>query len=741
MKTKLSHLKIALLSFLSAGCLLCSCKSESSGPIYNLEELHGIMVGMVGGTTHEGYVRSDFPNAKPVVYDNTTDLILALKNKKIEVAAFDAFAWKEIEKNNPDINAYAPHWHDEPFGMIFNKSNTALLGQFNAFLAEMVESGELQELVDKWVNDGDSSEMPDLSGVPRSGEPLKVACTGTTPFFDFVRDGESCGLDIDLVQRFAAYLGRPIEFNLMNFGGLVASTSSGIVDIACSSICITEERAQKVNFSDSYTSGYSCLLIRTEDAPAGSSFMTLDDLAEKGIGTLLGSTQDLWLQDKYPNADFHVFNNKADVINALLNSQCDAIVLDEGSAEEVLMANPELALLEKGFCPVDIAVCFRKGSPLTAQFNEFQAALEESGELAALYEKWTDTTKTDGLEAVKFEKFGGKPLRLGTTLLDIPYSYVIDNEPAGFDIELVSLFAKSIRRDVEVVAMDFGGLISGLSTGYIDLAANSIMYTPERGEMIDFADPYKQMDSYAIVRSEDLSLAHPNAKTVSHDKPTIVEKVRDSFYNNIIKERRWMLILQGLGYTVFISILSLLLGTLLSVGVCAMRMSKRPWISGIAKYYIIIIRGIPILVLLMILFYVVFAKLGVDAVTVAIFAFSINFSAFASEIFRSGLEGIDPGQKKAGIAMGFTNFQTFRYIILPQAVKQVLSVFKGEAGGLVKMTSVVGYIAVMDLTKASDIIRSRTFDAFFPLIIITIIYFILTWLLGKALDLLNTSSR
>ncbi len=739
MKTK-HFLKTLFLSVLAA-VTVCSCGSKDHGIIYDIKDLEGIRIGVVGGTTHAGYVQEDFPNAKAVTYPNTTDLILALKNRKIEVAAFDTYAWKEISGNNPALTEYTLNWHAEPFGMIFNKSNTELLGLFNAFLADFRESGGLQVLVDKWMTNGDSTEMPDFSDVPRSGETLKVACTGTTPFFDFIRDGENCGLDIEIVQRFAASLGRPLEFNLMDFGGLVASVSTGIVDMACSSICITAERAEKVNFSDSYDNGYAALLIRKEDAPAGKRYMTLDDLAEARVGTLLGSTQDLWFKEHYPKAGYDVFNSKADVINALVNGQSDAIIVDEGSAAKILQENPNLAVLADDFCPVTFSVCFSKDSPLLQRYNVFQAEMKAGGGLDSLFAKWRDTADVAGQRPVEFEKFGGKPIRFGTTLLDIPYSYIVDGKPAGLDIELVSLFAKKMKMDVELVALDFSGLISGLSTGYIDIAANSIMYTPERGGQIAFADPYQESFSYAIVQGRDLALSHSNARSFVAEKQTIWDKTAESFHNNIIKERRWMLILEGLYYTVLISILSLLLGTVLSVGVCAMRMSRRPWLSGIAKYYIIIVRGIPILVLLMILFYVVFAKLGVSAVAVAIFAFSINFSAFASEIFRSGLEGIDPGQRKAGIALGFTNFQTFRFIILPQAVKQVLSVFKGEAGGLVKMTSVVGYIAVMDLTKASDIIRSRTFDAFFPLIIITIIYFILTWLLGKALDLLNTSSK
>ena len=112
-------------------------------------------------------------------------------------------------------------------------------------------------------------------------------------------------------------------------------------------------------------------------------------------------------------------------------------------------------------------------------------------------------------------------------------------------------------------------------------------------------------------------------------------------------------------------------------------------------------------------------------------------AAYSSEMFRTSIESVDPGQKEAGLSMGFTNVRTFIYIILPQAVRKVIPIYKGEVISLLKMTSIVGYIAVVDLTKASDIIRSRTFDAFFPLIVVAIIYFILSWLLALILDLFN----
>ena len=124
-------------------------------------------------------------------------------------------------------------------------------------------------------------------------------------------------------------------------------------------------------------------------------------------------------------------------------------------------------------------------------------------------------------------------------------------------------------------------------------------------------------------------------------------------------------------------------------------------------------------------------------VLVAVIAFGLNFGAYAAEIFRSGIEGVDKGQTEAGLAMGFTRVGTFVQVVLPQMVRRVLPVYKGEFISMIKMTSIVGYIAVSDLTKASDIIRSRTFDAFFPLVMVAVLYFFIAWALVQLLGLIE----
>ena len=141
----------------------------------------------------------------------------------------------------------------------------------------------------------------------------------------------------------------------------------------------------------------------------------------------------------------------------------------------------------------------------------------------------------------------------------------------------------------------------------------------------------------------------------------------------------------------------------------------------------------------MIIFYIIFASVNINPVLVAVIAFGINFGAYVSEMFRTSIQSIDKGQSEAGIASGFTKVQTFVHIVMPQALRQVLPVYKGEFISLVKMTSIVGYVAVQDLTKASDIIRSRTFDAFFPLIMAAVIYLLIAWLLTWALGRVEIS--
>ncbi len=217
--------------------------------------------------------------------------------------------------------------------------------------------------------------------------------------------------------------------------------------------------------------------------------------------------------------------------------------------------------------------------------------------------------------------------------------------------------------------------------------------------------------------------------------------ITESFTNNLIAEDRYKMILDGLQVTLLITLCAAVLGTLLGGLVCWMRMSRRRWLQQVAKVYIELMRGTPVLVLLMLMYYVVMAPLDATGITVAIVTFAMNTAAYISEMLRTTIQGIDRGQTEAGLALGFTPRQTFFKIVLPQVIKAVMPVYQGEVISLLKGTSIVGYIAVADMTRASDLIRSRTFDAFFPLIVTAIIYFLMAWLIGLLLQSLVQRKR
>ena len=202
-----------------------------------------------------------------------------------------------------------------------------------------------------------------------------------------------------------------------------------------------------------------------------------------------------------------------------------------------------------------------------------------------------------------------------------------------------------------------------------------------------------------------------------------------------------MMLLQGLGVTLAITLAAIVIGTILGIIFSLMKISKNVVLRGIAATYINVIRGTPMVVQLLLTYFVVFASVDINKILVAIIAFGINSGAYVAEIFRAGIQSVDRGQMEAGRSLGLGYWPTMFSIILPQAFKNILPTYTSEFIVLLKETSIVGYIALVDLTKAADIIRSATYDAFFPLITIAVVYLAMTLTLAKLFGMLERRLR
>ncbi len=708
----------------------------------SIDDIRNKRIGVLLGSVHDAYATKNYPDAEIMQYQSISDLLLAINSGKADAVFFDHSGLNDILSINKELDILASNVFSVQVGAGFNKDNDELREKFNSFLKEIKANGIYEQMIERWMDKSTSeiSEMPEIKSMKTNGT-LKVGIVSDLGLpFTIIRAGNLSGFDIELTKRFSAYIAKEFMPVDLPFGSMLASLSTNKIDMVTCSLMISEERKKHIDFSDSYyESGVSVIARKSNIAHSFASKLTnLDDLAEKKIGIFSGTVHDAFLTKKYPKASVSRFESTADLILSVSTGKTDAVMLDLITARILLKRNDELAILCDDALDTPLGVGFnKKNHALRDEFNGFLKEIRADGTYGAMHKRWLVDDPEKAIMPPFNNPSSDKKLVVAVSVEDLPYVAFMNGNYVGFDIEMVRLFAERRNYNLEIITMEFPSLIAALAAGKADMITDGISISKERAEQIDFSDSYAEFKTAVVVPKT--SMAKYSGEKKTETKLSFWKKISNSFYNNIIREQRYLLIIEGLKITVFISIFAALVGTILGGLVCFMRMSKKKALSAFARLYISILRGTPVLVLLMIIYYIVFASVNINPVLVAIFAFGLNFAAYVSEMFRTSIDSVDNGQKEAGIAGGFTKVQTFVYIIMPQALRHVLPVYKGEFVSLVKMTSIVGYIAVQDLTKASDIIRSRTFDAFFPLIMAAVIYLMIAWLLTWALDYVEVS--
>ena len=234
------------------------------------------------------------------------------------------------------------------------------------------------------------------------------------------------------------------------------------------------------------------------------------------------------------------------------------------------------------------------------------------------------------------------------------------------------------------------------------------------------------------------------------NNPMILASVKEDFYLNFIKDDRYLWLLDGLKTTLFITVFAVIVGLIIGFLVAIIRSAHDKSgsfkiLNAVCRVYLTVIRGTPTMIQLLIMNFVIFGSVSINKIIVGGLAFGINSGAYVAEIVRSGIMSIDQGQTEAGRSLGLNFSQTMRLIIIPQAFKNVLPALVNEFIVLIKETSIIGYIGMMDLTKGAMLIQSRTYNAFWPLMAAAAIYLVivglLTWGMNKLERRLRTSER
>lgn len=695
--------------------------------------------GVMTGSTAENYLAKTYPSAKISTFSAIADALTALSNGKVDYVMTAYTTSLNAVRLNPSLAIVQNDVIRESSAIAVSKEKPELLTQLNETLSALRSDGTLEKIVANWTTqDGEYTREARPVSDGKNGV-LRVAVSADREPMCFVMDGKYEGIDCELIERIAYQMGMTVEYQNMQFSSLVAALVSNKADVIISNMTPTEERKQSVNFTDPYFDNPQVFVAcKPEATPAAEpvveadgEYTSLSQMSGKLLSCITGSIFDQLTLKAIPDAKFAYFNNGTDELTALKAGKVEGIPIDEPVAKLFVAQNPDLTTVPEIVMKDYYAMALAKDSPLTAEFNREIAKLRSEGAVEEMLEKWIGTDESvKKLPSLSYPAPNGT-IRVACSVALPPMCYAgSDGVPLGVEVELVTRVAEALGKKVELISVDFSGLIPMLQSGKADVAIGCMSVSEERKKVVDMTDPHYDGGIVMVVRK---------AAGQTVEATGFFEDLKQSFIRTFVTENRWKLVLDGLFVTVTLSICSGVLGSVFGFGICMLRRSKRRLASVPAAMLIRIIQGTPIVVLLMILYYIIFGKLDISAILVAILGFAVNFGVYVSEMIRTGIDAVDKGQIEAAHALGFTKMRTFWKITFPQAARHFLPVFKGEFISMVKMTSVVGYIAIQDLTKVSDIIRSRTLEAFFPLIATAVLYFIVANLLTILLTRLEIS--
>ena len=479
--------------------------------------------------------------------------------------------------------------------------------------------------------------------------------------------------------------------------------------------------------------GLCTILLLSATACSGqrSSIDALEEL--NSPGTIIGAGSEPSVQDAvaeaFPQAEIRTYSSDLTGMLDVQTGKSDAYVYDKVLLEYAI-ANGMTGtrVLDETIGEAhSIVIPVSRNSNIPNLKSKIDRALEQlqnDGTMDEMYGYWVHNAETQLPEDTPMVEDANLVLKVGTTGLAQPFTFYVGDTLTGYDIELAYRIAEKLHARVEFSVYSWGGVTTAVKTGEVDIALTNLHYRPSLVDSIDQSDPYLIQPIGVMVRADQ-------------EKVSFFTSVKNSFYRTIIEEERWKLILKGLGRTLIIAICASLLGCIEGFLLCCLRRNKRKIISNLTLACIRVLQGTPCLIILMLLYYVIFSKVYLPPLVIASFGLSLNFAAYSAETMKSGLDSVPTGQIEAALALGYSPQQVYRKVIFPQGALRFIPVLRGEFISTVKLTSIVGYISICDLTRAADLIRARTMDAFFPLIMTAIIYFVIASLLTGFLTMME----
>ena len=720
----------------------------------------GKRIGAPVGTIMPDIVKKKIPDAKIVYFDVFANMIEELKLGKLDAFALDEPLILSLEKENSNFTHIDESLGDIINAFVFPKDpeNNPLADELDEYIRRITSNGTLDELRSIWFGDDESRKtVIDYRNFPDTNGTIRIALDSETPTFAYIKNNMLVGYEINIILGFCREKGYRPNFQQMNFGSILSAVSSRKCDVGIGAITITEERAESVRFSEPICFLRTLLMFlkpqqqektKSPLLSRNPKYSTTAELDGKPIGMQPGIIDwEEWVAKNLPNSQVQYYNTYPDLVSAMKTHKIEGFLVDSPVLELMATEDNEITAINE---PIGetfgyhfVFAMTKKGKALSDEMSEYIRKIKASGELDSIISKWEGADESQKIPP----DFSKLPAKRGTIIFAAegsypPLIYYKGTKLAGIDIDIATRFSAEYGYGLDTETMFFDAMIPAINSGKVDFAGT---FTPsdEHKEALYYSEAYCELTSLiACLTSE----ATP-ATEISSEKipPANLKENAPSFWNDIvtsiqktfIRENRWQLFLEGIMDTMIITVSSILCGILLGFAAFMFCRTGSMIANIITKVSVWLIKGTPIVVLLMILYYIIFGRVNVNGMIVAIIAFTLTFGTSVYRMLTFGTGAVDHGQTEAAYALGFTDLQTFFTVILPQAALHFMPSFKEEVTMLIKSTSVVGYIAVQDLTKMGDIVRSRTYEAFFPLIAVAVIYFILAGLLNTIVNIIQ----
>ena len=469
------------------------------------------------------------------------------------------------------------------------------------------------------------------------------------------------------------------------------------------------------------------------DIPENRVF-SVDDMTGKVIGVQLGTTGDIYVSDyegDTAGTKVERYNKGSDAVSSLKQGKIDCVVIDEQPAKAFVSQNPELKILDEEFTMEEYAaVIAKENEELLRNFNNALDTLRKNGTLDKIIANYIPDEETGEIVSFTYTQTvtDGPMLNMATNAEFPPYEYYDGGTVTGIDVDIAKAAADIMGMKLNILDMEFDSIINAVSSGKADIGLAGFTVTDERRKQINFSNSYTTSRQVIIVR-DDEAIKEAQSFTTK-------------FYNTFIKDNRWEYLTQGLLNTIIITICAIIIGVIFGFLLALVRVGHDKngsfkILNLIAKLYVTVFRGTPMMIQLLIIYFVIFSSVNISKILVAIIAFGLNSAAYMCEVIRSGIMSIDEGQFEAAKSLGLSYSTMMKHIILPQALKNVLPAIGNEFISLLKETSIAGYIGLQELTKGGDIIRSITYEPMLPLLAVALVYLIIVLLLSALVSRLE----